>query len=116
MNLNQNRTDLLIAIRDNTNVRVTMDPGAAHAPCALIGPATNITVDGLAVFDVEVPVWLIAKGPGGHEAVTDLQANILSVVAALQTCGEVVSTILGTYNVGQGDLPAYEITCRIAVN
>lgn len=90
-----------------TTLRVATDPKNAHAPCVLVGPITEVEVGGLCAWSVTVPVWIIAPAPGDQKAVDLLAQHVTDVIDALP---EVTSVVLGTYNVGQGDLPAYECT------
>ena len=94
-------------------VRVATDPAAAQAPCVLVGPVTRVERDGVCAYSCEVPVWLIAPAPGNQQAVDWLGARITTVMDALGAA--VDSATLGSYNIGQGDLPAYEITATLVV-
>lgn len=90
----------------STGLRVATDPKHAHAPCVLVGPVTEVEVGGLCAWSCEIPVWLIAPAPGDQRAVDWLAANVTAVIDALD---EATTATLGTTDVGQGDLPAYEI-------
>lgn len=115
MDLSPLRAELVTDIRNALNptdvpeqtgsIRVVDDPKQAHAPCVLVGPIVSVEVGGTAAWDVQVPVWLVAPSPGDSKAV-DFLATFVTTV--LDACGEATAT-LGTYDVGQGALPAYEI-------
>jgi hypothetical protein len=91
-----------------TGIRVATDPAKAQAPCVLVGPITRIEVGGPDVWHCEIPVWLIAPAPGNDRAVAWLAEHVTKVMAALGY--EVTTATLGSYDVGQGALPAYEMT------
>lgn len=92
-----------------TGLDVATNPKHAHAPCVLVGPITDVEVAGSCAWDIQVPVYLIAPAPGDSKAVDWLAQHITDVMVL---CGDATAT-LGTYNVGQGDLPAYELTVSI---
>lgn len=106
MNLATLRSDIAAALFP-TGIKIATDPRNAQAPCVLVGPIVSVETAGHCAWEVEIPVWLIAPAPGDQKAVDWLAAHITDVMKWLP---EVSSTALGTYNVGQGDLPAYEIT------
>jgi len=93
-----------------TGIKVSLEPRKAQAPCILIGPVVRVKSGGLCVYEVEVPVMLIAPAPGDAKAVDWLAEHITSVMEA---CGAEVEAALGSYDVGQGNLPAYQIDCTI---
>lgn len=108
MDLSTLRSDLAADLA-STGLHVSTTPKHAHAPCVLVGPITEIEVAGQCAWDVELAVWLIAPAPGDAKAVDWLAAHITDV---LRVCGDVTAT-LGSIDVGQGDLPAYEITVNL---
>lgn len=119
MDLSPLRAELVTDIRNALNptdvpeqtgsIRVVDDPKQAHAPCVLVGPIVEVVRDGVCSYSIEVPVWLIAPSPGDSKAV-DFLATFITTV--LDACGDATAT-LGTYDVGQGALPAYEITTTL---
>lgn len=109
MDLAPLRAELADAIRNASTLLVATEPKHAHAPCVLVGPITSIETAGQCAWDIEVPVWVIAPAPGDQKAVDFLALHVTDV---LDACGD-ATAVLGTYNVGQGDLPAYELTTRL---
>lgn len=89
---------------------VATTPSSAHAPCILVGPITEVETAGRCAWSCDVPVWVIAPAPGDQKAVDLLARYITDVMDALP---EVRSASLGSINVGQGDLPAYEVTAVV---
>ena len=106
--LSAERATLVVAL-EATGLDVADDPKKAHAPCILVGPITDVEKAGPCAWDCTVTVWLAAPAPGDAKAVDWLAANVTDVMAA---CGDSNAT-LSTLNVGQGDLPAYELTVNI---
>lgn len=110
MDLAPLRAQVAADIAAATTLRVATDPSKAHAPCVLVGPITEVETSGQAAYSVTIPVWVIAPAPGNQAAVDVLARHITDVMDALP---EVTSVVLGTTNVGQGDLPAYEATTTV---
>lgn len=114
MDLNDARTALVVAL-GSTGVRVATDPAGAHAPCLLVGPVAEVEVVGACAYTVQVPVHLVAQAPATDRAVTWLAATLPAVLAALHPVAEVTTATLTSVNVGQGDLPAFEMPCLVTV-
>lgn len=110
MDLAPLRAQVAADIAAVTTLNVATDPKSAHAPCVLVGPITEVESGGVCVWTVTVPVWVIAPAPGDQRAVDLLAGHVTDVMDALPN---VSSAVLGTYNVGQGDLPAYEVTTTV---
>lgn len=110
MDLSTVRTQIADDLRAATTLQVATNPASAHAPCVLVGPITEIETAGNCAWSVEVPVWIIAPAPGDQKAVDFLAKHVTDVMDALP---EVRTANLGSYEVGQGPLPAYEITAIV---
>lgn len=106
MDLAPLRASLAADIATATSLPVATDPKKAHAPCVLVGPITDVASVGLCAWQLEIQVWVIAPAPGDAVAVDLLARHVTDVLGA---CGDATAT-LSTTNVGQGDLPAYEVT------
>ena len=105
MDLAPLRAQLVADLSAATSVRVVDNPKHATPPSVLVGPIVSVERDGACVWEVQVPVWLIAPAPGDAKAVDFLAQHITDV---LDACGDATAS-LGTYDVGQGPLPAYEV-------
>ena len=103
--------DELVSDLATTGIRVAGDPKDAQVPCILVGPITEVRNIGLCAWECEVPVYLISKAPGDALAISWLAQNITAVMEAVD--GDSIVATLGTTNVGQGDLPCYEITTTL---
>lgn len=110
MDLAPVRAQVAADIAAATSLAVSLDPKKAQAPCVLVGPITEVEVGGPCAWSVTLPVWIIAPAPGDQRAVDYLAERVTDVMDVLP---EVSSATLGAYNVGQGDLPAYEITTTV---
>ena len=110
MDLSPLRAELAQAIAAATTLPVATDPRGAHAPCVLVGPITDVQRDGPCTWLAEVSVYVLAPAPGDARSVDLLAAHITDVLGA---CGDESSATLGTYDAGQGDLPAYQITTTL---
>lgn len=110
MDLAPLRADLAAAIAAATTLPVATDPRAAHAPCVLVGPITDVERDGPCTWHAELSVYILARSPGDARAIDFLASHVTDVLSA---CGDESSATLGTYDAGQGDLPAYQITTTL---
>lgn len=104
------RQQLVADIDAATDLDVVADPKKAHAPCVLVGPIVAVRSGGLCAWEADVPVWIVSPAPGDARAVDFLAAYVTDV---LDVCGDEAEATLGTYNPGQGDLPAYEVTSTL---
>lgn len=112
MDLSTTRAEVAASVAAATTLRVATEPRQATAPCVLIGPITEVETGGSCAWQVTIPVWIIAPAPGDQKAVDLLASHVTDVMDALP---EVSSAVLGSYNVGQGDLPAYEVSTTVLV-
>lgn len=110
MDLSPLRAELAASIAEATTLPVATDPRAAHAPCVLVGPITDVARDGVCSWRAEISVYILAPAPGDSRSVDLLAKHVTDVLGA---CGHDSSATLGTYDAGQGDLPAYQITTTL---
>lgn len=97
-----------------TGLHVATNPRKAHAPCVLVGPIVEVSAVGGCAWECTVPVYVVAPAPGDEKAVAWLASVLTDVLDAMAADTEPAT--LGTYDVGQGDLPAYEITATLTAN
>jgi hypothetical protein len=74
--------DRIAAVLAAGGVASSGDPGAVHPPCVVVGLPSVDTIDDVYAV-IRTPVYVVAPGPAGGDAVARMLADLGAVTMAL---------------------------------
>lgn len=103
-----------IGVLTAANLPVVSDSRNVAPPCVLVD-TPSIRSLGVDVAELTIPVVAVAPPPGNVEALNTLLALVDDVLAACTTASaSTVTAEPGVYNIGNQELPAYNVRVTVA--